>query len=253
MATFTDLSLSTQSGDPVVSTLTSGLERNLIAAFEGDPTATTFIQAQNASMTDGSVTFQKQGGQQASTSASVPVTSEKLFGTWGGYQPGGSLDQGYINVNIPKSGKYRIVGEVEVTSNPAGGNGHPTSASGSGRCQLRKNTTSFTGTPNGTFIANSPAWDTVGTRAIIDVTHNLLAGETLALVLDGYSHQYSPNTQFILNLKLFCDTSNVEGVSTVGRKYFRELPAGSQVYVWVQIAQLGLIDWLSTPYGGEIS
>jgi hypothetical protein len=253
MATFTDLSQSTQAGDPLVSTLTSGLDRNLIAAFEGDPTATLFIQAQDASMTDGSVTFPKQGDQSALSSASVPVASEKLYGTWGGYGTGGFIQQGYLSINIPKAGKYRIVGELEVTANESGGNGHPSSASGNARCQLRKNTTTFTGTPDGTLIASSPTWSTYGTRAVLDVTHDLLAGETLQLFLDGYSHQYAPNTQFILNLKLFSDVSNVEGVTTVGRQYFRELPAGSPVFIWTQTAELGHIDWLSTPYGGEIS
>lgn len=253
MATFTDLSQSTQAGDPLVSTLTSGLDRNLIAAFEGDPTATLFIQAQDASMTDGSVTYPKQGDQTALSSASVPVSSEKLYGTWGGYGSGGFLMQGYLTINIPKAGKYRIVGELEVTANASGGNGHPSSASGNARCQLRKNTTTFTGTPNGTLIASSPRWSTFGTRAVLDVTHSLLAGETLQLFLDGYSHQYAPNTQFILNLKLYSDVSNVEGIESVGRKIFRELPPGSQVYAWSQTPRIGHIDWLSTPYGGEIS
>lgn len=253
MATFTDLSLSTQAGDPVVSTLTAGLDRNLIAAFEGDPTATSFIQAQNASMTDGCVTFAKQGDFQSSATASTPLSSEKLYGTWGGYGSGGFQLPGYIQTFIQKSGKYRIVAELEVTSNPVGGNPHPSGgAIGNGKCELRKNVTTFTGSLSGTVIATSPTLQSLNTRTIIDVTHDLVAGENLVLFLSGYSHQYNPATQFNMHLKLFCDASNLEGVSSVGLQYLRYQPVGP-IFAWAQSAELGHIDWLSTPYGGDIS
>ena len=235
MATFTDLSQSTQAGDPVVSTLTSGLDRNQIAAFEGDPTATALIQAQNDAFTPASITTNKLGPF-ADGSSLAGVDSIVLAGDWGDFSGlGGSRA---LVKRFTRAGTYRIVGELGFSSDTTG------ATLGSAKMQLLSSV-------NGSLETSDTA-DTLNTFVYIDRLVTVVAGEALSLLGQDGNNTSSVQPQFKMRFKIFEKTSSVEAPKTVGWELERNrvVVLGATFPTTFNIKH---IDWESTPYPGNIS
>lgn len=238
MATFTDLSQSTQAGDPVVSTLTSGLDRNQIAAFEGDPTATGLIQAQNDAFTPDSITSQKLGAL-ASGSSLAGVESIRLAGDWGLLNSGISFQPRNINRKILKAGTYRFIGALRFTSE---GNG---STLGTSFIQL-------TSDISGILISSDTASslnDWVYINALIEVA----AGEQLTLTGSAADYDGPNQPQFEMKYKLFTDDPSFEAPKTVGWSFDRHRESVFIGTTYLHTPTMKHIDWTSTPYAGDMS
>tara|TARA_R100000541_G_scaffold57058_1_gene66889 strand:- start:383 stop:1090 length:708 start_codon:yes stop_codon:yes gene_type:complete len=235
MATFTDLSQSTQAGDPVVSTLISGLDRNQIAAFEGDPTATLFLQAENDAFTPSSITTNKLGPH-ADGSSLGPVDSIELSGDWGDYSDLGGNFRGIVKT-FTRAGTYRIIGELGFSA--AGGG----ITLGSAKMRLFD--------ANGT-IAESDTADTLNTFVYINQLVTVTAGQTLTLIGFDGDDTGSVQPKFKMRYKIFAKDSHVEAPKTVGFSLNRQ-----RVFVisasFPAVINVKHIDWDSTPYPGNIS
>ena len=235
MATFTDLSLSTQAGDPVVSILTAGLDRNQIAAFEGDPTATALIQAQNDAFTPASITANKLGPF-ADGSSLAGVDSIVLAGDWGDFT--GLAGSRSLVKRFTRAGTYRIVGELGFSSDTTG------ATLGSAKMQLISSV-------NGS-LATSDTADTLNTFVYIDRIVTVAAGEALSLLGQGGDNTSINQPQFKMRFKIFEKSSSVEAPKTVGWELERNrvVVLGATFPTTFNIKH---IDWTSTPYGGNIS
>tara|TARA_R110002072_G_scaffold293070_1_gene462151 strand:+ start:372 stop:1088 length:717 start_codon:yes stop_codon:yes gene_type:complete len=238
MATFTDLSLSTQAGDPVVSILTSGLDRNQIAAFEGDPTATILIQAQNNAFTPDSITSQKLGAL-ASGSSLAGVESIRLAGDWGLLNSGISSQPRSIARKILKSGTYRFVGALRFTSEGGG------STLGTSFIRL-------TSDISGILISSDTA-STLNTWVYIDELIEVAAGETLTLTGRAADYDGTNQPQFAMKYKLFTDDPSFEAPKTVGWSFDRHREVVFLGTSYLQTPIMKHIDWTSTPYAGDMS
>ena len=238
MATFTDLSQSTQAGDPVVSTLTSGLDRNQIAAFEGDPTATVLIQAQNDAFTPASITSQKLGAF-ASGSSLAGVESIRLAGDWGLLNSGISAQPRNINRKILKAGTYRFIGALRFTSQGGG------STLGTSFIRLTSNI-------NGISISSDKA-STLNTWVYIDELIQVAAGEMLTLTGRDGDYDSTNQPQFEMNFKLFTDDPSFEALKTVGWSFDRHREILFLGTSYLQTPTMKHIDWTSTPYAGDMA
>jgi hypothetical protein len=235
MATFTDLSLSTQAGDPVVSTLTAGLDRNQIAAFEGDPTATVLIQAQNDAFTPASITTNKLGPF-ADGSSLAGVDSIVLAGDWGNYTGLGGTRA--LVKRFTRAGTYRIVCELGFSSDTTG------ATLGSAKMQLISSV-------NGSLETSDTA-DTLNTFVYIDRIVTVVDGESLSLLGQDGDNTSINQPQFKMRFKIFEKTSSVEAPKTVGWELERHrvVVIGETFPTTFNIKH---IDWTSTPYPGNIS
>jgi hypothetical protein len=245
MATFTDLSQSTQAGDPLVSTLTSGLDRNQIAALEGDPTATVFIQAQKDSFTDDCVIPAKMGDQTATSISLTGIESIYMDGSWYGQSLGGTSNP-HIPRRFNRAGKYRFRCTMKITND--GGHGSISNA----RIGLYKNPTSTD--PNnvgGTLLVQSETVSVVNDLVVINYVADVQQGDLIMLLGTGYSHYSTPATNFQMEYRVFADHPSVEAAKTLGWSYSRtRLSAG---FGSVQIPRARHIDWKSYPYPGDLS
>ena len=235
MATFTDLSQSTQAGDPVVSTLTAGLDRNQIAAFEGDPTATGLIQAQNDAFTPASITANKLGPF-ADGSSLAGVDSIVLAGDWGDYTGLGGTRA--LVKRFTRAGTYRIVCELGFSSDTTG------ATLGSAKMQLLSSV-------NG-ILETSDTADTLNTFVYIDRIVTVAAGEALSLLGQDGDNTSINQPQFKMRFKIFEKSSSVEAPKTVGWELERNrvVVLGATFPTTFNIKH---IDWTSTPYPGNIS
>ena len=235
MATFTDLSQSTQAGDPVVSTLTAGLDRNQIAAFEGDPTATGLIQAQNDAFTPASITANKLGPF-ADGSSLAGVDSIVLAGDWGDYTGLGGTRA--LVKRFTRAGTYRIVCELGFSSDITG------ATLGSAKMQLISSV-------NGSLETSDTA-DTLNTFVYIDRIVTVVDGESLSLLGQDGDNTSINQPQFKMRFKIFEKTSSVEAPKTVGWELERNrvVVIGATFPTTFNIKH---IDWTSTPYPGNIS
>ena len=233
MATFTDLSLSTQAGDPVVSILTAGLDRNQIAAFEGDPTATVLIQAQNNAFTPASITTNKLGPF-ADGSSLGGIDSIELMGDWGTSSPNPRV----LIKRFLRAGTYRIVSELGFW-NAGSGN-----TLGSAKMQLIS-------TVNGSLETSDTA-DTLNTFVYIDRLVTVVAGEGLSLLGIGGDDSGTNQPRFRMRFKIFEKSSSVEAPKTAGWELERHRV---QILSPTFPATFNIkhIDWTSTPYPGNIS
>jgi hypothetical protein len=246
MATFTDLSQSTQAGDPVVSTLTSGLDRNQIAAFEGDPTATVLIQAKTNAFSDSSVTGAKLSQTAINTSLSG-VDSMGLYGAWTGEDlAGNETGNPYLRRRIGKSGTYRFRAAVKITTA-----GSPTPL-GNAQISFYKNATSTNNTnPGGTLLDRSAKINSANTWVYLDSILTLEAGDSITMLLDGFSHFYTPTTFFESNLKIYTASPSYEAQRTLGYNYQRIQTTGFYAVTY-QIGRAKFINWDSSPYPGDL-
>ena len=242
MATFTDLSLSTQAGDPVVSILTAGLDRNQIAAMEGDPTATQFMKAQKDSFTDDCVAPAKIGLQTATLTSLTGIESIDLSGGWYG---------GVLFPNIPRrfnrAGTYRFRCRMKITSD--GNHGSITNA----KIKLYKNPTSYGTNPGGTLLASSGSVSGVNDWVELDFVATVAKGDLILLIGADYSHQYSPPTLFNMEFRVYTDHPSVEAPKTVGFAWERVFPTSGFFFYVVQIPVAQSIDWNSSPFPGDMS
>lgn len=246
MATFTDLSLSTQAGDPVVSTLTSGLDRNQLAALEGDPTATQFVQAQKDSFANDCVAPAKIGLQTASLASLTGIESIDLSGGWFGQFIGGT-DFPHIPRRFSKAGTYRFRCRMKITSD--GNHGSITNA----KIKLYKNPTSYGSSPGGTLLASSGSVTGVNDWVELDFVATVAKGDLILLIGADYSHANSPATLFNMEFRVYADYPSVEAPKTVGFAWERVFPTSGFFFYVVQIPIAKLIDWNSTPYPGDMS
>jgi hypothetical protein len=230
MATFTDLSQSTQAGDPVVSILTAGLDRNQIAAFEGDPTATVLIQAQNGAFTPASITTNKLGPF-ADGSSLGGIDSIELMGDWG-------TGVRIVGKRFLRAGTYRIVGELGFS---AAGSG---STLGSAKMTLISSV-------NGSLETSDTA-DTLNTFVFIDKLVTVVAGEQLSLLGTDGNDSGTNQPRFRMRFKIFEKSSSVEAPKSVGWEIERNRLPFSTV-TFPETYNIKHIDWTSTPYPGNIS
>jgi len=241
MATFTDLSASTQAGDPVVSTLMSGLDRNQIAALEGDPTATVFIQAQKDSFTDEAVTNPKMGDQTASLSSATGIESVDLSGGWFGQTVSGT-SYPYIARRFNRAGKYRFKCRMRII-NAAGRD------ISNAKIKLYKNPTAFGSSPGGTLLASSQSVTGVSSWTEIDFVATVAKGDLIVLIGADFAHQYNPATTFEMEYRVLADHPSVSAPKTVGISYERIVPTSGFFFFTIQVPTAKHIDWNSSPAG----
>lgn len=238
MATFTDLSQSTQAGDPVVSTLMSGLDRNQIAALEGDPTATVLIQAQKDSFTDEAVTSSKMGDQTASLSSATGIESVDLSGGWYGQFIGGT-SYPFIARRFNRAGQYRFKCRMQIT-NAAGRD------ISNAKIKLYKNPTAFGSSPGGTLLSSSDSVSGQSSWTEIDFVATVGKGDLIALIGADFAHQYSPATTFQMEYRVLADFPSVSAPKTVGIAYERDIPSSGISLFTLQTPTAKHIDWNST-------
>lgn len=241
MATFTDLAASTQAGDPVVSTLMSGLDRNQIAALEGDPTATVFIQAQKDSFTDEAVTNPKMGDQTASLSSETGIASVDLSGSWFGQTLGG-INYPFIPRRFNRAGQYRFRCRMKIT-NAAGRD------ISNAKIKLYKNPTDTSSSPGGTLLASSESVSGVSSWTEIDFVATVGKGDLIVLLGADFSHQYNPPTTFQMEYRVLADHPSVSAPKTVGIAWDRTVPTSGFFFPTLQIPTAKHIDWSSSPAG----
>jgi hypothetical protein len=241
MATFTDLSASTQAGDPVVSTLMSGLDRNQIAALEGDSTATMFIQAQKNSFTDEAVTNPKMGDQTASLVSATGIESVDLSGGWFGQFVGGT-SYPYVARRFNRAGQYRFKCRMQIT-NAAGRD------ISNAKIKLYKNPTSYGSSPGGTLLSSSASVSGVSSWTEIDFVATVGKGDLIALIGADFGHQYNPPTTFEMEYRVLADHPSVASPKTVGIAYERVVPSSGFFFFTLQLPRAKHIDWNSSPAG----